>query len=94
MSGGEVASSSSLREILPKKGLLFTETQSQMVLCKPKLLPLKSFTLQKLEAMQNEAKLKAQAQLRPTEDFENNDEDERRLAADGAAFISESVSFE
>ena len=35
-----------------------------MVLCKPKLLPLKSFTLQKLEKMQREASEKAKDQLR------------------------------
>ena len=34
-----------------------------MVLCKPKLLPLKSFTLQKLEKMQKEASAKAKDQL-------------------------------
>lgn len=34
-----------------------------MVLCKPKLLPLKSFTLQKLEKMQKEASEKAKEQL-------------------------------
>ena len=74
------------REVLPKKGLLFTETQGQMVLCKPKLLPLKSFTLQKLEKMQNEAKEKARDQLK---------EDEETHAPSGdVPFQSESVSFE
>ena len=34
-----------------------------MVLCKPKLLPLKSFTLQKLEKMQKEASAKAKGQI-------------------------------
>ena len=34
-----------------------------MVLCKPKLLPLKSFTLQKLEKMQKEASDKAKNQM-------------------------------
>ena len=50
------------REVLPRKGLLFTESQSQLVLCKPKLLPMKSFTLQKMEEMQQEAKRKANKQ--------------------------------
>lgn len=35
-----------------------------MVLCKPKLLPLKSFTLQKLEKMQKEASEKAKNQMK------------------------------
>ena len=50
------------REVLPRKGLLFTESQSQLILCKPKLLPMKSFTLQKMEEMQQEAKKKANKQ--------------------------------
>jgi len=33
------------REVLPKRGLIFQESSPQLVLCKPKLLPLKSFTL-------------------------------------------------
>lgn len=33
------------------------------MLCKPKLLPLKSFTLEKLEAMQKEATVKAKADM-------------------------------
>ena len=35
-----------------------------MVLCKPKLLPLKSFTLQKLEKMQKDASEKAKDQMK------------------------------
>ena len=34
-----------------------------MVLCKPKLIPLKSFTLQKLEKMQKEASAKAKEEM-------------------------------
>ena len=41
-------------------GLIFHESEAQAVLCKPKLLPLKSFTLEKLEKMQKEATVKAQ----------------------------------
>ncbi|CAG01295.1 unnamed protein product [Tetraodon nigroviridis] len=44
-----------LREVLPKKGQLSIEDVPTMVLCKPKLLPLKSVTLEKLEKMQMEA---------------------------------------
>ncbi|TWW59618.1 BBSome-interacting protein 1 [Takifugu flavidus] len=43
------------REVLPKKGQLSIEDVPTMILCKPKLLPLKSVTLEKLEKMQMEA---------------------------------------
>ncbi|XP_042315087.1 BBSome-interacting protein 1 [Sceloporus undulatus] len=43
------------REVLPKQGMLAVEDVTTMVLCKPKLLPLKSVTLEKLEKMQREA---------------------------------------
>lgn len=39
----------------PPAGQLSMEDVSTMVLCKPKLLPLKSVTLEKLEKMQIEA---------------------------------------
>jgi BBSome-interacting protein 1 len=42
-----------LREILPKAGLVVSEKGNLTeVLCKPKLMPLKSITLQKLEEME------------------------------------------
>lgn len=44
-----------VNEILPKHGLLFTEQSPMPVLCKPKIMPLKSVTLEKLEKMQKEA---------------------------------------
>ncbi|KAM5243210.1 BBSome-interacting protein 1 isoform 2-T2 [Hipposideros larvatus] len=43
------------REVLPKQGQLSVEDITTMVLCKPKLLPLKSLTLEKLEKMQQAA---------------------------------------
>ena len=51
MSGKSV----NLEFILPKHGFIYSEHIPNMVLCKPKLLPLKSITLQKLEQMQKEA---------------------------------------
>lgn len=78
------------REILPKRGLLFAEGQPNVVLCKPKLLPLKSFTLQKLENMQREAKEKAHEQLRQ---MGTDQEEADRLAAN-PNHVAESVSFE
>ncbi|XP_010871067.1 BBSome-interacting protein 1 [Esox lucius] len=46
---------SMFREVLPKQGQLSMEDVPTMVLCKPKLLPLKSVTLEKLEKMQLDA---------------------------------------
>ncbi|CAL8333731.1 unnamed protein product [Lota lota] len=43
------------REVLPKQGQLSMEDVPTLVLCKPKLLPLKSVTLEKLEKMQLDA---------------------------------------
>merc|ERR1712227_696720 len=41
--------------VLPKQGQLFQEDCPALVLCKPKLMPLKSVTLEKLEKMQHDA---------------------------------------
>jgi len=42
-----------LRQIIPKNGIVFNEkTDFSEVLCKPKLLPLKSMTLKKLEDLE------------------------------------------
>ena len=44
-----------LREIIPKNGIIYNEKQDMNdVLCKPKLLPLKSFTIKKLEEMEKD----------------------------------------
>ncbi|XP_071605491.1 BBSome-interacting protein 1 [Heliangelus exortis] len=43
------------REVLPKQGQLSVEDEAAMVLCKPKVLPLKSVTLEKLEQLQRAA---------------------------------------
>ena len=47
--------SDQIHEVLPKTGLLYTEQTIMPVLCKPKILPLKSVTLEKLEKMQKES---------------------------------------
>lgn len=44
--------------VLPRQGLLYQEDTSSYILCKPKLIPLKSVTLEKLEKMQKEAEIK------------------------------------
>lgn len=51
------------KEILPTTGLLYQEEFQSFVLSKPKLIPLKSVTLQKLENMQQEAEQKAKEQM-------------------------------
>ena len=50
-----MSSGSTFQEVLPKQGLLYIEDNPTTVLCKPKLLLLKSVTLEKLEKMQKEA---------------------------------------
>ena len=50
------------REVLPKQGMVYQEEQPTVVLCKPKLLPLKSVTLEKLEKMQKDAEEKVKEQ--------------------------------
>ena len=50
-----------IRHVIPQKGLVYTEQSSMLVLCKPKILPLKSVTLEKLEKMQAAAAKKAEA---------------------------------
>ena len=48
-----VAAKDQLKEILPKAGLVYSEKALlSEALCKPKLLPLKSVTLLKLEKME------------------------------------------
>lgn len=48
-------STTQVKEYTPKTGLIYHRETSQLILCKPKLMPLKSLTLQKLEKMQNDA---------------------------------------
>jgi len=42
-----------LREIIPKNGIVYNEkNEFSEVLCKPKLMPLKSVTIKKLEELE------------------------------------------
>lgn len=43
------------KEVIPKSGQLYQEDFPSVVLCKPKIMPLKSITLEKMEKMQKEA---------------------------------------
>eukprot|EP00941_MAST-03F_sp_MAST-3F-sp1_P003766 g3766.t1 len=48
--------SSTLEEVLPKAGLVYSEKGNiSEVLCKPKRMPIKSVTLEKLEEMEKRA---------------------------------------
>ncbi|RWS12505.1 BBSome-interacting protein 1-like protein [Dinothrombium tinctorium] len=52
-----------IKPVIPNQGIVFQEEKSFYVLCKPKLLPLKSVTLEKLERMQESAQQKARQQM-------------------------------
>lgn len=52
--------------IIPKEGLIYKSDNLDYILCKPKLMPLKSITLEKLEKMQKEAEMKV-SELEKTE---------------------------
>ncbi|CAB0039638.1 unnamed protein product [Trichogramma brassicae] len=55
MSEAKDKSSFHIDVVLPQQGLLYSEHTFDYILCKPKLMPLKSVTLEKLEKMQKEA---------------------------------------
>ena len=50
------------KEVLPKNGELYQEDKPSLVLCKPKIMPLKSITLEKLEKIQKKAQEAMKAQ--------------------------------
>uniref|UniRef100_A0A0L8FRG5 BBSome-interacting protein 1 n=1 Tax=Octopus bimaculoides TaxID=37653 RepID=A0A0L8FRG5_OCTBM len=49
------SSNVTIKEILPKKERVYDRAVPSAILCKPKLLPLRSVTLEKLEKIQREA---------------------------------------
>jgi BBSome-interacting protein 1 len=50
------------QEVLPKSGLVFSEKSSMSeVMCKPKIMPIKSAALEKLEKMEREMRQAQQA---------------------------------
>lgn len=51
-----------LKFTLPTSGYIYEEDVNQYILCKPKVMPLKSMTLEKLEKMQKEAEEKLKSQ--------------------------------
>ncbi|KAF3428360.1 hypothetical protein E2986_13725 [Frieseomelitta varia] len=58
--------------ILPRQILLYQEENLDYILCKPKLIPLKSVTLEKLEKMQKDAELK----MREAVEYSNENNNE------------------
>ena len=80
-----------IKEVLPKRGLVYQESSPQLVLCKPKLLPLKSVTLEKLEKMQKDANDKAKAMQ---EELEKEKEQMKNGFIGGGSEQSESVTFD
>ena len=60
---------SGIKEYLPQRGLLHHEDLTTFILCKPKIMPLKSVTLQKLEELQNQL---MKEQLAQQEDVTDN----------------------
>lgn len=48
-----------LSAIVPNEGIVIHEETSSFVLCKPKLLPMKSVTIEKLERLQRSAYARA-----------------------------------
>ncbi|KAK7868491.1 hypothetical protein R5R35_001900 [Gryllus longicercus] len=51
-----------LKDFIPNSGMIYHEDLPQYILCKPKLMPLKSVTLEKLEKMQKDAEDKLKQQ--------------------------------
>lgn len=59
--------------IVPTEGVVIHEETCSFVLCKPKLLPMKSVTIEKLEKMQQEAYEKATRMTATSHGREAND---------------------
>eukprot|EP00823_Brevimastigomonas_motovehiculus_P002522 TRINITY_DN1538_c0_g1_i3.p1 TRINITY_DN1538_c0_g1~~TRINITY_DN1538_c0_g1_i3.p1 ORF type:complete len:141 (-),score=21.67 TRINITY_DN1538_c0_g1_i3:253-675(-) len=68
-----------LHEVLPKVGLVYSEKGNlSEILCKPKIMPIKSMTLQKIEEMDREAKKRAQAQQQQQQRLLSSHDDDGR----------------
>ncbi|CAF0970027.1 unnamed protein product [Rotaria sp. Silwood1] len=58
---------------LPVQGLLYFDEQLKYVISKPKIMPLKSLTLEKLETLQNDAQEKLKQQEKLGIDFQSTE---------------------
>ncbi|KAK4875158.1 hypothetical protein RN001_011580 [Aquatica leii] len=65
------ASDDEIKPIFPKNGQLIIEDSQELLMCKPRLIPLKSYTLEKLEKMQQEVQ-KIQKEYASNEELEEN----------------------
>ena len=52
-----------MKPVIQHTGIVLQEEKSHFVLCKPKLLPLKSLTIEKMEKLQRDASAKAKKQM-------------------------------
>lgn len=55
--------------VFPKSGNLFYEKKKEYQFCKPHLMPLRSYTLEKLEKMQLEAQKQLKAKTAELKDY-------------------------
>lgn len=60
-------SSPTSSEFIPSSGLLHFSESDSLILCKPKLMPLKSVTLEKLDKMKSEAEKKLKEHIEKNE---------------------------
>lgn len=73
-----------IREVLPKTGLVYSEkTTLTELLCKPKIMPIKSMALERLEQLESEAKkvLSQGAQSRQGSGAPGSSYGQRRLSS-------------
>lgn len=60
-----------LKPLFPKIGQLIIEDSQELLMCKPRLIPLKSYTLEKLEKMQQEIQRLQKEQSNSTASSQN-----------------------
>ena len=58
------SNASLFNEVYPKSGEIYQSDSPTLVLCKPKILPIKSITLEKLEQMQEKLTEEAQFNIK------------------------------
>lgn len=61
-------SASDVSFVFPKSGNLFYEKKKEFMFCKPHLMPIRSYTLEKLEKMQLEAQKQLKAKTEEQKD--------------------------
>jgi BBSome-interacting protein 1 len=53
MSNVQLTKTAAFSEYIPRVGLIYHKDSVELILCKPKLMPLKSLTMEKLEKVQH-----------------------------------------